>query len=406
VSAGSPGRVDGEALPLPTSSVADRESERLARLELSLMTEPGHPRLAELVMTHGGVDAREWIRNREGRCPPAWRVALGKADLTRHAERLLAAAAGTDRRWVCPGDDEWPSTLDDLVHLDALQDRGGVPLGLWVRGPHRLAALGAATVAVVGSRACTEYGAQIAGDIGADCAERRLAVVSGAAFGIDAAAHRGALALSGLTVAVLACGVDVAYPTAHQPLIERIAAEGLVVSEVCPGTRPSRVRFLARNRVIAAIASGTVVVEAARRSGALNTLNWAARLGRQTMGVPGPVTSSTSVGVHQVIRDGGAILVTSGSEVVEAVAPLGSDTVGWVAGESRPTDALGPDELAVLEAVPSRRAAGIATIASDARVGIETAITMLGRLLYSGWVERTGDGWRLTRQAADLLRHR
>ncbi|HYJ66183.1 MAG TPA: DNA-processing protein DprA [Nocardioidaceae bacterium] len=406
MSAGSPGRVEGEALPLPTSSVTDRESERLARLELSLMTEPGHPRLAELVTTHGGVDAREWIRNGDGRCPPGWRVALGSADLTRRAERLLVASEDTDRRWVCPGDDEWPSQLDDLVHLDPLQDRGGVPLGLWVRGPQLLPAMSTAAVAVVGSRACTEYGAQIAGDIGADCAERQLPVVSGAAFGIDAAAHRGALALSGLTVAVLACGVDVAYPTAHQPMIERIAAEGLVVSEVCPGTRPSRVRFLARNRVIAAIASGTVVVEAARRSGALNTLNWAARLGRQTMGVPGPVTSSTSVGVHQVIRDGGAVLVTSGSEVVEMVAPLGSDTVGWIAGEHRPTDALGADELAVLEAVPSRRAAGIATIASDARVGMEEAITVLGRLMYSGWVERTGDGWRLTRQAAERLRHR
>ena len=149
-----------------------------------------------------------------------------------------------------------------------------------------------------------------------------------------------------------------------------------------------------------------MVVEAARRSGALNTVNWASRLGRPTMGVPGPVTSSASAGVHQVIRDGGAVLVTGGNEVAEVVAPLGSETVGWTPGERRLTDGLSADELAVLEAVPLRRAAGVATVAADAHVDMATAITMLGRLLCSGLVERTGDGWRLAPQAAQALRHR
>ena len=147
--------------------------------------------------------------------------------------------------------------------------------------------------------------------------------MSGAAFGIDQAAHRGALANRGPTVAVLACGADRAYPAAHRNLIDYIADVGLVVSEAAPGCAPTRIRFLARNRVIAALARGAVVVEAAVRSGALNTASWAAGLGRAVMGVPGPVTSAPSAGVHQLIRARDALLVTSGEEVLEAVGPVG-----------------------------------------------------------------------------------
>lgn len=400
------GRGDGvsDTPALPAAGIADPAEERLARLELSLVTEPGHPRLAALLAAVGPVEARERIRAGDEAIPPSWQAAIGRG-VGRRAEELLSRAGRDDCRWVCPGDEDWPATLEDLAHVEELQERGGVPLGLWFRGRAELATA-QRSVAVVGARACTEYGAQVAGDIAADCADRGIAVVSGAAYGIDAAAHRGALALRGDTVAVLACGVDMAYPTAHQPMLERIAREGLVVSELCPGAKPSRVRFLARNRLIAALASGTVVVEAARRSGALNTLNWASRLGRTTMGVPGPVTSAASAGVHQVIRDGGAVLVTGGDEVAEAVSPLGTDTVGWAPGERRLTDRLAPDDLAVLEALPSRRAADIATIAADAHVDMPTAITVLGRLLCAGLVERTGEGWRLSPQAAQALRRR
>ena len=151
--------------------------------------------------------------------------------------------------------------------------------------------------------------------------------MSGAAFGIDQAAHRGALANRGPTVAVLACGADRAYPAAHRNLIDYIADVGLVVSEAPPGCAPTRIRFLARNRVIAAVARGTVVVEAAVRSGALNTASWAGGLGRTVMGVPGPVTSAPSAGVHQLIRARDALLVTSGEEVLEAVGPIGTFTL-------------------------------------------------------------------------------
>src|SRR5690606_5132201 len=156
----------------------------------------------------GAVEIRDRLRSGDLPGPKAWRAGWQR-DIHGRAEQILETADGSDRRWVCPGDVEWPEQLDDLVHVEALQDRGGVPLGLWVRGPHALNSL-RQVVAVVGARACTEYGAQVASDVGADCAERGVAVVSGAAYGIDAAAHRGALAVRGLTVAVLACGVDVA----------------------------------------------------------------------------------------------------------------------------------------------------------------------------------------------------
>ena len=227
-------------------------------------------------------------------------------------ERDLERAGGLGIRFVVPGDDEWPVALDDLARAPHLHERGGVPLGLWCRGPLRLAEVVEQAVAVVGSRSATSYGGSVAGEIAGALARESWTVVSGAAFGIDQAAHRGALASRGPTVAVLACGADRAYPSAHRSLIDYIADVGLVVSEAAPGCAPTRIRFLARNRVIAALARGTVVVEAAVRSGALNTASWAAGLGRAVMGVPGPVTSAPSAGVHQLIRARDAVLVTSG----------------------------------------------------------------------------------------------
>ena len=176
--------------------------------------------------------------------------------------------------------------------------------------------------------------------------------MSGAAFGIDQAAHRGALASRGPTVAVLACGADRAYPSAHRSLIDYIADVGLVVSEAAPGCAPTRIRFLARNRLIAALARGTVVVEAAVRSGALNTASWAAGLGRAVMGVPGPVTSAPSAGVHQLIRARDAVLVTSGEEVLEVVGPMGSYALADPREAEQPRDRLTPRERQVLDAVP------------------------------------------------------
>ena len=234
-----------------------------------------------------------------------------------------------------PGDAEWPEALARLDHVDAVSGLGGQPLGLWVRGPLRLDQVAAGGVAIVGSRSATTYGTAVAGDLAAAVATEGRTVVSGAAFGIDQAAHRGALGVGGPTVAVLACGVDRAYPSAHRPLLDHLAQHGAVVSELRPGLPPTRVRFLARNRVIAALSGGTVVVEAAVRSGALNTATWATRLGRVLMGVPGPVTSAPSEGVHELLRTGAAALVTRGEHVRRGALP--GRAPPWSRPDARPS---------------------------------------------------------------------
>jgi DNA processing protein len=247
----------------------------------------------------------------------------------------------------------------------------------------------------VGSRSATTYGVAVAGEIAAHLAAERVTVVSGAAFGIDQAAHRGALAGRGPTVAVLACGVDRAYPVAHRDLLTYIAETGLVVSELPPGCAPTKHRFLARNRVIAALALGTVVVEAAVRSGALNTASWAALLNRTVMGVPGPVTSAPSEGVHELLR-GNAALVTRGSDVMELVSPVGSHTQAPPRAPQRPRDRLTTSEQQVLDAVPAAAPAPTSSVARAAGLAEPAVAKALGRLRTGGFVEGGEDGWRLS----------
>jgi len=326
-----------------TLSLVPDGEERVDRLALSLLVDPGDPGVAAQVRDSGPA-----------RVLQSWHRPGDPVAARRRAERLLQAGDRSRHRWVCPGDQEWPPGFDDLAEVDPLQRRGGAPLGVWLHGPRRLDAVAPRSVALVGSRASTTYGNQVAGDLAAEAAGLRICVVSGAAYGIDSAAHRGTLAVNGVTVAVLACGVDVAYPRGHESLLRRIGEEGLLVSELPPGATPTRLRFLSRNRLIAALASGTVVVEAALRSGALNTANWAGGLGRPVMGVPGPVTSPTSDGVHRLIRDGGAQLVTCGADIAESIAPLGADIRPWTHGERRVVDDLCDDDRLVLDALTVR----------------------------------------------------
>ncbi len=369
------------------------DPERLARVVLSRIGEPGDPRLTDLVHEIGAqtvlAGLREQAAGKELGADLAERI--GSADPVRELER--AAAAGI--RFVVPGDEEWPESLDDLAHAPQLHDRGGVPVGLWCRGPRRLAEATQLSVAVVGSRSATTYGADVATDIAADLARESWTVVSGAAFGIDQAAHRGALAARGPTVAVLACGADRAYPVAHRALIDYIAETGLVVSEAPPGCAPTRIRFLARNRIIAALARGAVVVEAAVRSGALNTASWSGGLGRVVMGVPGPVTSEPSAGVHQLIRARDALLVTSGKEVLEAVGPMGMFALADPREAERPRDRLPRCEKQVLDAVPLVRPADSASIARTAGIAHARTRQALSVLHRAGHVERLRGKWRL-----------
>lgn len=374
------------------------EDERVARVALGVLAEPGDPRITSLVAEMGAVALRQCLdqeRDLHGLLTDA-AARLAAAD----PHRTLDQAARRGIRFVIPADDEWPHQVQDLLACENVQDRGGPPLGLWVRGPMRLDEL-AGSVAVVGSRSATTYGADVAADVAAITSRAGLPVVSGAAFGIDQAAHRGALAAGGRTVAVLACGVDRAYPVAHRNLLDHLARETAVISELPPGCSPTRLRFLSRNRVIAALTRGTVVVEAAVRSGALNTANWATKLNRPLMGVPGPVTSASSRGVHQLIRTGAATLVSSGAEVLELVGRSGEHLAEVPRGRERPRDRLSLRDQQVLDAVPVGSGAGADSIARTAGLGLVEVRSALGRLQGHGLVASCEGAWRLAALARD-----
>jgi DNA processing protein len=391
-------------------SVTARLGEQhLARAALSYLAEPGDPALGALLEI----------------CEPAEILAAIKADMLpgigpgcgdslasrRALERALArwrvrlcwlpddgqieAACRDGVRLICPADPEWPGALDELGSAR--------PYALWLRGPADLQPACARSVSMVGSRAATGYGAHVAGEIAADLSERGWTIVSGGAYGIDAASHRGALVAGGVTIAVLACGVDYPYPAGHADLFADIAARGLVISEWPPGRHPARLRFLIRNRTIAALTRGTVIVEAGERSGALNTARHAALLGRPLMAVPGPVTSAQSAGCHRIIRDWGATCVTRADDIIEMLSPVGDMLTAartpapTIAGAPSSRDELDTDSARVLDALPARGAAGTSTIAAEAGVDLDTVLRCLGLLAGSGFIERCDRGWRLRR---------
>ena len=365
---------------------------RLARLALSRLGEPGDLRIAGLVAELGPERLLELLMSGHD-VNGVLGEAAGRLEVT-DAERDLDRANRLGIRWVVPGDPEWPAPLDDLDGCEPLNHMGRAPLGVWVRGPVRLDTL-PSPVAVVGSRSATTYGTDVAAELAAGVARAGCAVVSGAAFGIDQAAHRGALAADGPTVAVLACGVDRAYPAAHQQLLDHLAAHGAVVSELAPGCAPTPSRFLARNRIIAALSRGTVVVEAAVRSGALNTATWTSLLNRPLMGVPGPVSSAPSEGVHQLIRSGAATLVTRATDVLELTGQMGEHLAEEVRAPVSPRDRVPPRQRRVLEAVPLVRPAPSDSIARTAGLGLVEVRSALDSLSRRGLVDLLPTGWRL-----------
>jgi DNA processing protein len=301
---------------------------------------------------------------------------------------------------VCPGDPDWPTALDVLVDVTDGEGQGGRPLALWVRGGALVDA--GPAVAVVGSRAATDYGAWVAADLAADLAGLGVWVVSGGAYGIDGHAHRGALVAGGVTVAVLACGVDVAYPRQHEQLLERIAGDGggVLVSEAPMGATARRNRFLVRNRLIAALSLGTVVVEAAARSGALNTANWADRCSRPTFAVPGPVGSALSAGTHRLVRERGAVLVTCAADVVEdlglGAGPLGSHDHGQPTLLVDPVTELSADATKVLAVVPGKRSIDVAALSRGSGLAVPEVMAAVAELALTGLIDTDGSGYRRT----------
>lgn len=449
----TPGSADTPGLP-PTvatdsSPATAPESDRLARLALNHAVEPADPLIGRILSHHtpeqvlaaihadqlADLDPDPTRRDRlVDRCT-GLRLRLGPGQV----EAGIATAETVGARFIIPGDKDWPLQLDDLGELR--------PIGIWAIGrwpPGQTTMVNQAAIAdptvmtdrivitdsttmadmvsVVGARACTGYGSYNAGMIASDLASAGLTVVSGAALGIDAAAHRGALAVGRPTVAVLACGIDRVYPRVHETLLRAIAECGAVFSELPPGASPTRFRFLHRNRIIAALGIGTLVVEAARRSGSLVTARLAAELGRVVMAVPGPVTSDQSTGTHELIRDG-ATLVTGAMEVREACASLtvasliahksARETVRSTmrSGANRtvaeaPTrtesssrsEPVDPVEELVAEALPSARApagADVLTVARTAGLPPDVVFAALGRLAAVGRAVRAGGGWLL-----------
>ena len=359
-------------------------------MALTCAMDGGDPAVGELVERMGAQAA--WNRIIEG--------ALGDAAARRARGTQLdlvdRLAVATQTRFVVPGDEEWPRSLDDLAETEAIQRRGGRPTGLWLRGPGHLAELVARSVAIVGSRAATNYGKGVASDLASDLADLGVTIISGGAHGIDRSAHDGALAVDGRTVGVVANGVDVAYPPGNTKLFEVLGRHHLLVSELPPGAHPTRVRFLARNRMIAAMAQGTVVVEAALRSGARNTAGWALECQRPLMAVPGPVFSQASTAPHLMIRNGQATLVTSAADVLEMISEMGSHTVSIGQGPLRPTDGLSEGQLAVFEAVPARRRSSVGEIALAASASVPGTLAALTMLESIGLVEGDERGWLAT----------
>jgi DNA processing protein len=296
----------------------------------------------------------------------------------------LRQAARFGMRLLVPGDDAWPSAIDDLQQH--------APPALWVRGdPALLAGLGR-SAALVGARASTGYGEHVAIEVASGLVDRGFAIVSGGAYGIDGAAHRAALASRGVTVAVLAGGLDRFYPSGHEQLIGRIVERGAVIAEVPPGTAPTRWRFLQRNRIIAALSGATIVVEAGWRSGALNTASHAATLGRPIGAVPGPVTSATSAGCHRLLREGAAVCVTNADEIAELAGG------GWAPAPRQPGETGEPGDVdgtrgRVLDALSARSPRRVDRIAVLSGLALDRVRAELGLLELDGRALERPAGW-------------
>jgi len=381
----------------------DAVAERFARATWTAIAEPGDG-IAGLVVASVGAEAAlaALIDDREG---GLLRHALEEAGVGLDADELTQAVARWEPRiskadallalrqgarfgvaLVVPGDPDWPTGLADLGHF--------APLALWMRGSReRLSALDRG-VAIVGARAATGYGEHVTIELASGLVDRGFAIVSGAAYGIDGAAHRAALASRGSTVAVLAGGLDRFYPSGHEQLLTRIVDRGVVLSEVPPGTTPTKWRFLLRNRLIAALADAVVAVEAGWRSGSLNTAGHAGTLGRPLGAVPGPVTSAASSGCHRLLREYAAVCVTTADEAAElaGVTPRPSAQPHHAAD-------LSGTRVRVLDAVHERTPRRVERIAALSGLAADRVRAELGLLELEGFVLERPSGWTRRKEA-------
>jgi DNA processing protein len=389
----------------------DLDTERRSRAALSRLMEPQDAAGLALVQVAGAVDALRIATGQllagpelereitallsDGGSATSW--AGMAASLKRWQPRIpdlaperdLSTMARLGGRLIIPSDELWPAQLADL----GIQE----PICLWWRGQEQQLPGAATSIALVGSRDSTSYGAAVTGDIAYSLAQRGFTVVSGGAYGIDAHAHRAALAGASdavPTIAVMAGGVDRFYPSGNEDLLRAVCNQGAVLAEVPPGSAPTRYRFLQRNRIIAALSAVTVVVEARWRSGALNTAHHAETLGRAVGAVPGSVHSANSAGCHRLLRDGGAVCVTDAAEVAELAGPSGSALPDPRHGQAAVQDGLTLEDLILLDALPLRSTTSVEKLSVVAGLGQESVRAGLGRLGLLGLAVSERGGWK------------
>ncbi|SDR08697.1 DNA processing protein [Arthrobacter crystallopoietes] len=391
-----------------------RAADRRARAALSRLMEPSDWVGLALVAAVGALDGlriatgevnpgpelqaelyrllnREQSRSQQGMLSEAlqrWRPRIKDLD----PERDLATIERLGGTVLVPGDESWPVELADLELAE--------PLCLWTRGQHSHGIPPAErTIAVVGSRDSTNYGNSATGDLAAGLTQKGYCVASGGAYGIDAQAHRSALAAAEpghwpATIAIMACGLDRYYPAGNEELLRTVASRGLLLSELPPGAAPTRWRFLQRNRLIAALAGTTVVVEARWRSGALNTAHHAAGLGRPVGAVPGSIYSANSAGTHRLLRDGSAVCVTDAAEVAELAGPLDAGAAAEQQVPLSDHDGLSVEDLLLLDALPVRQGTTVEKLSAVAGLPMRTVLAGLGRLEIMSLAQQDSSGWR------------
>lgn len=284
-------------------------NETQARLALFAVIEGGHSFWSNEITTNGALHVYQKLDSSGYDAVKFGKTiqALKKINCDEIETRISALGA----EFITPDSPNWPTSLNELA---------AIPIGLVVKGD--VSALSQQSLAIVGTRNPTPYGIRTAGDFAAGFVDREWCIISGGAYGIDSAAHKGALIAEGQTVAVLATGIDVIYPAGNMRLFAEIAENGALVSEVLPGVHAIPVRFLNRNRIIAALSQATLVVEAAFRSGSLRTARDAAELLRPVMAIPGPINAPTSEGCHRLIGERAAEIVTSVSDAIELISAL------------------------------------------------------------------------------------
>lgn len=381
----------------------DREQrgDAFARVAWNVLTEPGDRAAGLLVSALGAEEALRLVIDRADANTVVDRVTsrIPGAEVSSsvveeayqrwmprlNADRTLSVlqhTAGVGGRLLLPDHEFWPGGLRDL-QLHA-------PLLLWCRGEVDALRSMPRSLAMVGARASTGYGEHVTMEMAAGLVDRGIAIVSGAAYGIDGMAHRAALASDGMTLAFLAGGIDRFYPSGHDALLTRIAQQGLILAETPCGTAPTKWRFLMRNRLIAAATPATVVVEAGWRSGSLNTANHAATLGRPLGAVPGPVTSASSAGCHRLLREYDAVCVTNALEAAELLGsaePGGSRQVA--AGEN-----LSSAALRVLDSLSARKQRTVEELAQQSGLSPRDVETGLGELDLEQRARLGDRGWR------------